>query len=198
MLELKEAMRQITIGHWPGLSLKELGGMYLSTFGVLWLAIEPLGAFGILTDTTASIGWFGYIALVVISLLVAVPASQVWRNLKFQRQEFMSFVVESSIEGVTYKVKAPANTQVWDFSHLFIEHLEKGPASDKVRTIKKHYSPVLNVRRGNVKSEVDNNITLKEADVHEGDVLYISGKLIEPDLSPRFSLVGNSSNIRPE
>ena len=180
-------MKKITIGNFPSISSKAFGSMYLSSFGAMWLLLEPLGIFGIAPNVLSNLGLIGYISLFVISLFVALAISQIWKNLLFLRQEFIVLTVESSLEGIDYQVKAPANLQAWDFAHLFIEHLEKGKSSDKVKSLRRGYSPVLNVRRNGEKTELNNNITLKEAGLLESDVLFVIGKLIEVDRSPRFS-----------
>ena len=180
-------MKKVTIGNLPGISIKTFGSMYLSSFSAMWLVLEPLGAFGIFPNAVSNLGWVGYVSLFVLSLLVAIPISPIWRKLIFNNQEFIRVRVESSLEGINYQVKAPANLQVWDFSHLFIEHLEKGEASEKVKALRRGYSPVLNVKRNGEKTELDNNITLKEAGLLDTDVLFVLGKPIEVDLSPRFS-----------
>ncbi len=43
------------------------------------------------------------------------------------------------------------------------------------------------MKRNGEKTELDNNITLKEAGLLDTDVLFVLGKPIEVDLSPRFS-----------
>ena len=85
-------------------------------------------------------------------------------------------------------VKAPVNLLIFDFSHLFVERLEKGKASDKVKLFRRYYSPVLNVRRDGKKIELDDNITLKEARLLEFDVLFVTGKPIKTNNNIRFQV----------
>ncbi|WP_321392216.1 hypothetical protein [uncultured Desulfuromusa sp.] len=183
-------MKHLTVGHLPYLNLTELGGTYVSTFGIIWLIIEPLSLFGLMPESISTTGWLGYIALIILSLVIATPISQKIRKIKFNRQELLKVNVESSLEGVTYSVKTPANIQVYDFSRLFVDHLERGPVSKKIKALKWHYSPVLNIRRGETKVELDNSMTLQEANIKEHDVLFITGKQIEP-MTPRFSIRAN-------
>jgi hypothetical protein len=179
-------MKKITIGNIPTIELKVFGGIYLSSFAGLWLLVEPLQLFGISPKLFTNFGWVGYLSLFIISLFIAICIGQVWRRIAFYHQDFIEVTVESSLEGIDYLVKAPSNTQLWDFSHLFIAHLEKGKASDKVKSMSQNYTPVLNLKRDGIKSELDKNITLKEAGLLQNDVLFITGKLIETDRSPRF------------
>ena len=181
-------MKNITIGNFETTELKTLGYIYLSSFGALWLLIEPLGAFGIAPKYLSSLGIIGYISLLIISFILALIFCRVWENFIFLRQELVTLKVESSLEGIDYLVKAPANLQIIDFSHLFVERLEKGKASDRVRQLRRGYSPVLNVRRGQEKFEIDENLTLKEAEFQESDIVFITGKPIKVDNTPRFSV----------
>lgn len=127
-------MQCITIGYLPDISLKKVGVIYFSSFGSLWLILEPLSFFGVFPDAQ-KIGWVGYASLVVISLFISVTICQLWRAVQFKRLKFVSVVMESSLEGSFYKVKSPATLQVWDFSHLFIEHLQKGKTSQRAKWI---------------------------------------------------------------
>lgn len=180
-------MKKITVGNFETTALKTFGYIYLSSFGALWLLIEPLGTFGIAPKSISTLGFIGYISLFVISLILALVLCRIWKNVIFLRQELVILKVESRLEGIDYLVKAPANLQVTDFSHLFVERLEKGKASEKVKQLRRGFSPVLNVRRNEDKFELDDNITLKEAGFLETDVLFITGKPIKVDNTPRFS-----------
>ncbi len=180
-------MKHITIGNLPNLTVKEFGSLYLSSFGTIWLALEPLEAFGLYANFLSNLGWLGYIFLFLASFIISLSISKVWRNIKFKQQEFISFIVESSIENNTYEVKVPALLQVWSFMHLFIEHLEKGKNSEKVKAIKRLHTPVLNMKRGKIKMILDNSTTIKEIGIIEDDMFFITGKPIEIDMTPRFS-----------
>ncbi len=180
-------MKRITLGNLPGLNLKELGGMYLTIFGAIWLVLEPLGFFGVFPNAFSNLGLIGYALLLIVSFLIFVPISQVWRKVKLYRQELVTVVVVSSLEGITYEVKVPANLQVWDFVSLFIEYLEKGTQTDKVKAIRRLYSPVLNLRRNGESRAIDNSMSISEIGIEKDDVFFISGKPIE-DNTIRFSI----------
>jgi hypothetical protein len=179
-------MKKITIGNFKTTELKSFGYVYLSSFGALWLLIEPLGVFGIAPKYLSNLGFIGYIALFVVALILSVVLCRIWENFIFLKQDLITLTVESSLEGINYLVKTPANMLIFDFSHLFVEYLEKGKASDKVRILRRGYSPVLNVKRDGEKIELDDNITLKEAWLLECDVLFITGKPIKTDNTIRF------------
>ncbi|MFH2094005.1 MAG: hypothetical protein ABIJ31_16720 [Pseudomonadota bacterium] len=59
-------MKKITIGNFETTEMKTFGYVYLSSFGALWLLIEPLGAFGIAPKYLSNLG-----------LISADPS---WRN----------------------------------------------------------------------------------------------------------------------
>jgi len=186
-------MKKITIGHIPLISLKIFGGLYLSTFAGIWLLVEPMQMFGVSPKIISNFGWIGYLSLLIVVLFLTIILSQIWRRVLFHKQDFIQVIVESSLEGIDYLVKAPANLQLWDFSHLFIAHLEKGKASEKIKAINQNYIPVLNLKRNGEKTELDKNITLKEAELEKTDILFITGKPIEVDRSPRYCIVDRES-----
>ena len=179
-------MKSITIGSYPELQFKEFASTCVASFTTIWLVLEPLGSFGIFPNAISSSGWVGYLSLFIISLFFAISTGQIWRKIKFNNSDIVQVAVESSIEGTTYLVRTPANMQAWEFCHLFIEFLERGKSGEKVRMTKRHFSPVLNLRRGEEKIEVDENVSLSEIGIVSGDILFVSGKLTEVDRTPRF------------
>ncbi|EMS80806.1 hypothetical protein [Desulfotignum phosphitoxidans] len=181
-------MKRITIGNYETTELKTFGYVYLSSFGALWLFIEPLGAFSIAPKYLSNLGLIGYLGLFVVAFILSIFLCRIWENLIFFKQDLITLKIESSLEGVNYLVKAPANMLIFDFSHLFIDRLEKGKASKKVKLLRRGNSPVLNMKRDGEKIELDDNITLKEANLLESDVFFITGRPIKPDNTPRFQV----------
>jgi hypothetical protein len=118
----------------------------------------------------------------VVALILSIIFCRIWKNHIFLKQDLVTLKVESNIEGINYLLKAPANMLIFDFSHLFIERLEK------VKLLRRGNSPVLNMKRDGEKIELDDNIILREANLLEFDVFFITGKPIKLDNTPRFQV----------
>ena len=73
-------------------------------------------------------------------------------------------------------MRAPVNMQVWDFTYRFIEHLRKGPASDRVESLNRHYDPVFQIEKNTTVLDIDASLTLSQAGITNGVRCQIRGK----------------------
>lgn len=122
------------------------------------------------------LGWYGYLLLTVTALAATISVLPFFRKYKFAKYKFIDLQVESSSDGALHYVRVPENLQVWDFVALFLEHLKKGPARDRVDAISIMYTPVLHVWTNGADLAISDDLTLKEADLKNGDVCFIEGR----------------------
>lgn len=183
-------MNKLTIGRLTHVTLKQFGAIYLAVVGGIWLLLEPLSLFGLFEEEMNNLGLFGYFSLFITSLVMAVLFSQFWRNYNFYSQDFIEVIVESSIEGASYKVKAPKYIQIFEFVGLFVEHLEKGESRDSVRVLRRSFYPILNIVRNREKIDIDQNMRLCDIDLMDDDIFAVCGKPIEVNRAIMFSRLG--------
>lgn len=59
---------------------------------------------------------------------------------------------------------------------LFLEYLKRGHAREQIDAMARVYDPVLHVRAGDTDHEIANSLTLKEANLKNGDICFIKGQ----------------------
>ena len=172
-------MKTYTITPTPRITLVGMGSVYLATFGVLWLFIEPLGAFGLIPSLGKTSGLFLYSLLLVLPAL-ALPAFLRWyRWHKTHSLPFVKFSVRSATDGVTYSLRVALNMQVSEFLRQYTEILLRGPARSKVEATLARYYPVLQVKRDGALVDVDANSTLHTVGITEGEECLIRAQEYE-------------------
>lgn len=142
----------------------------------MWLLLEPIGLFGVNSQFFARLGWYGYLFIILTTTALTIPALDLFRRHRFTKLKFIELRVESSTDGGLHFVRAPENLQVWDFIALFLNHLKKGPAGDTIDAMCRIYIPVLYVRTDDADREILDDLTLREADLKNGDVCFIKGR----------------------
>ena len=172
----QKELKYKTLGHLPSVTVKQMASLFMTAFGIVWLFLEPMGLFGLYPQFLAKLGWYGYLILAVTALAVTVLGLNLLRRHKFVKIEFINLEVESSIDGCSHYVRAPENIQVWDFVNLFLEHLKRGAVREQIDAMARVYDPVLHVRTGDTDHEITNSLTLKEANLKNGDVCFIKGQ----------------------
>lgn len=182
----QKELKYKTLGRLPSVTLRQAASLYITVFGIVWLLLEPMGLFGLYPQLLVKLGWYGYLFLTVTALAVTIPALNLFRRHKFFNLQFICLEMESSTDGGSHYVRAPENLQVWDFVALFLEHLKKGPARDQIDAMSRVYDPILHVRTGDAAREISNNLTLKEANLKNGDVCFVKGRPRKHEI--RFSL----------
>ena len=180
-------MRLHTIAPTLHMSVGSLASTYVATFGVLWLFIEPLGAFGLTPQLTgwSSIAMYGLLLLVPALLLPFMLSGFRW--YKTHDLPFISLVLQSTVDGVTYPLRVAANMQVGEALIRIIEILRAGPGKEQVDEYLKRYYPVLQVRRGDAFHDIDANLTIHAAGLQDNDECQIRGQLHEYFNEVRFS-----------
>ncbi|MCI5227309.1 MAG: hypothetical protein D3918_11805 [Candidatus Electrothrix sp. AX2] len=180
----------VTIGHTPSIKPKTFFIFFISVFTTLWTFIQPLELFGILSQEITSIGFWGYLLLLIAAFFLSLIPTKIYKNWLFEKQEFLHIIFESSSDGIDHLIKTPKNIQVMDFTNLLLDYLAKGNAKKRVISIRHHFNPTLFLKKSNEDNiELDESKTLNEAHVQDGDCVIIIGK--PKDQSIRFSMSSN-------
>ena len=125
-------MKTYTIAPVPPITLVGMGPFYVATFGVLWLFIEPLEAFGLIPAISRLSGLYLYSLLLVIPALALLALLRWHRWHKTHDLPFVRLTVRSAADGATYSLRATENMQVAEFLHQYTEILLRGPARGNV------------------------------------------------------------------
>jgi hypothetical protein len=166
-------MRTYTITPVSRVSAKTLGSVYLGTFGVLWLFLEPLGAFGLMPQLDRSSGTTAYLFLLTFPALLLFAFLRWYQWYKTHDLPFILLTIRSAADGVTYTVRIAENMQVGDAMEQFIKMLLRGPAKEKIQAITQRHYAILQVRRGDAYVDVDSNSTLRAAGLRDNDECQI-------------------------
>jgi hypothetical protein len=175
------------IGNIPNLQTKSYIMIFIGVFASLWTFIEPLGFFGLATIDFNKFGITGYITLFITALFISIIPAKIIKYKKFNNQEFISFIVESSSDGKDHYLKAPKNTQIFDLINLIIEYLETTDAKDKIRFLRFNYDSELYLKQEKENVKLNNSKTISESSIKNDDRLFIMA-VPRKDLGIRFSI----------
>lgn len=154
-------------------TLLGLSSTYLATLAVLWLFVEPLGAFGLIPAVSKLAGLYLYSLLLLIPA-VALPLLLRWyRWYRVHHLPFVQLSVRSAADGITYSFRVAENMQISDFLHQYIEILRRGPARDRIEQTLTRYYPVLQAKREGMFVDFDGNATLYAAGIKDGEECQI-------------------------
>ena len=173
--------KPITIALIPNLGFRASFAIFATTFGLLWLVVEPLGFFGLLPNISGSLAWLAYLSLIGISIASVSIAHVLFRHGGQAKLTFITFTVASSSDGASHLVRAPLNMQLRDFVYL-----SNGPAKERIRQLRTNFEPILQVEKEGGFIDLDQNQTLSQAGVKDGNLCQIRGKPL-PERKPMFS-----------
>ena len=163
----------------PGYGSIKRTTIFVGVFGTIWLIIEPLGLFGIGNDFFTSIGFKGYIILIVSSLLISICFEFIHVQLKLSGNEIFFFYTTFKSIGLTTKIYTSKNLRVNEFIEEFSLFVKKNNShSHKLEFLFTHYEPKIFKTSDNQKIELDPNKTFAEQGVVERDQLEFEGKFI--------------------
>lgn len=172
-------MRTYTISPIPRPTLSSMGAAYLAAFGVLWLFVEPLGAFGFLSSFGAVPGIVIYAILLFAPVLVLPLFLRWYRWRKTHAIPFVALSIRSTVDGATYSLRIAENMQVGDVLYQFMDILRSGPARDQISSMVRRYYPVLQVEREGVFTDVASNLTIHSAGLRNGDECQVRAQEYE-------------------
>lgn len=181
-------MKTYTIAPAPRVTLAGMGSVYVAVFALLWLFIEPLGAFGLIPSLSKMSGFYLYSALLVIPAFVLLALLRWYRWYKIHHLPFVRLSVRSAADGVTYSLRVAANMQIAEFLRQYTEILLSGPARNAVESTVRRYYPVLQVRRGGELVDIDGNATLHIAGIKDGEECQVRAQEYEHWNQVMFSI----------
>lgn len=183
-------MKPITITPYGRFPPKVGWSVFVTTFATTWLFVEPLGFFGLVSPSFVGFGVVGYTGMLVVAVIAVFVAARMYRRYSVSRLDFLIFTVASSSDGLSHLVRAPANMQVTDFVHQFLDYLSKGRGAERVKQLRWHFEPTLQVQNGIQFADIENSLTLSQAGITEGNLCQIRGKPIPKYDGPMFSRGG--------
>ena len=169
-------MRTYTIAPASPTSFKTVASVFVGAFGTIWLFIEPLGLFGLVPTVGSIMGIVLYLLMLCAALLVVVVFLRSYRWYKIHDLPFIALNVASASDGATYSLRVAANMQVRDFLYDFLNLLSRGPGREKVQLFRRHYLPILQIRRGDAFVDVDSNLTASDAGLKDQDFCQLRGE----------------------
>lgn len=166
-------MRTYVVAPMPTLEWKGILSVFCAAFAAFWLAIEPMGFFGLIPQQAGLSGVIGYFAMVVGAACAVAVYVWGYRWMKIFHLPFISLTVTSASDGISYSIRAAANMQAGEFVHRFLHILAKGPARQRVELFRSRYIPVLQVQRDGALVDIDGGTTLSIAGLRDGDVCQV-------------------------
>lgn len=170
-------MRTYTIAPTARPSFASVASIFIAAYGTIWLFIEPLGLFGLISPIGGMTGLTSYLLMLLGALIVVAVFLRSYHWYRVHDLPFVFIQVSSASDGVTYSLRVSENMQVGDFLHKYLELLSRGPGRENVETFKRMHFPVLQVLRGNEYADVDANLTIHAAGLKNGDQCQVRGEI---------------------
>lgn len=161
------------------LSPKAIIIRFITVFGIIWLILEPLAFFDILTEYFKKMNYWGYLLLCFLSACITGILVLLERNFFYsKRLEVIKLEIIIETDGSTHLVEAPQNMKTAIFLDLFLDYLEK-IRLDEIRNMRNYYKPSLYIFKNNEKVGLlaDLNKTIKENNISNGDRCKVTGKV---------------------
>ncbi len=185
-------MKTYTIAPDMRTSWQGMGSIYIATFAILWLFVEPLGMLGLIPAFDKQSSVLMYLFLLVVPA-ISLPVFLRWhRWYKIHDLPFIELSIHSAIDGVTYKMRVAKNMQIAEFLHQYIEILRRGPARDRVNQILYRYYPVLQVKRNGKFIDIDGNMSLQAAGIKNQEECQVRAEVYKHMNQALFSRVGKT------
>lgn len=169
-----------------GFSWKRRIGIFTSVFGGLWLFLKPLDTFGVATGLFDSLGLWGYLTLLGISIVSAIAAEIAHRGRQAGSIDWVTFVMLWSPDGSRHGVQAPADIQSAHFVSAFWDYILRTSSGAGWEERRRIYDWTLILYRDGEHVEIGRNQTLREGGVQEGSQCAVRG-IIKPE--HRFTVV---------
>lgn len=162
----------------PRLSWKGRFATFAGTFGIAWLFIEPISALGVGTTLISSYGIWGYLGLLVFSLVMTILVEFLNRIRLIGKTSLISISIILTEQGTRYLVKAPRDMKIDVFLELFLKEIS---ASTNPDSFIGHY-PIYNWtllvnRNGKSKYRAPKERTIAESGIVDGDICTLYAKI---------------------
>lgn len=187
-------MKTYTIAPVLPISAKALASAYVGAFAILWMFVEPIGAFGLIPQFKKSSGALMYALLLLASAVVVVGFLRVYRWSKTHDLPSITLMIKATADGATYHLRISENMQIGDALAQYVAILLQGPARDQVKATAFRHYPVLQVRRDGEYIDLNSNLTLREADLANGDECQVRAQIYEHFNRVMFSRARQTSH----
>lgn len=159
----------------PPFSWKVRVATFVSSFGIIWLFVDPLATLGVGSSLLSSLGVWGYWGLIICSAFFTIIIEYVNRKRMMGKMSFITLTIISTEYGTNNLVEVPQDMRVSMFLHLFLKYASKNASSDTFLSRHHFYNVTLLVERNGKYEEVPNNLTIAEAGLVNSDICRISG-----------------------
>jgi hypothetical protein len=160
--------RELVIALLESWTLKRRAVVFLSGFGAIWLLLEPVFAFTAGAGILSSVGWLGYVLMLVMSSVITGFAEFSHRKHRVGTPEFVSFFIVFPKSGHRLLVKAPMDMQIESFLRVFVTRLGSLLPTECAAIHLYTHNLMISTERGF--RPVDSSLTLREAGIGDGTI----------------------------
>ncbi len=166
-------MKEITIIE--GYKQVKLHYVFASTFGVLWLMLEPLGLFQILSEEFKRAGIYGYLSLLVVSFVISLGYWHYKNSSEIKKYELLVFKIVITETGSSYQIKTPKFLNVKKFLILFLDHVQFVEDVKEVKTLRRLTEPYLVKFNNDTYESLDESKSLWDVGIRDKNECRIQG-----------------------
>ena len=157
-----------------GFTWKKRFVYFISIFGVIWSLISSLLAFIPISNFLLQASVPGYAGLLFSSGLLTWIAELIFRFKQTKNTEFVRLTIELITTGNRYKLMVPFDLKISIFITQLATYLEKRHNYPHLKWTLDFSAAILSVKRVNNFELLDNNLTLREANLENGDLCRIA------------------------
>ena len=180
-------MKPMTITITPPFSWQKRGAIFFSIFAGLWVFLEPLSAFGLTKGYIESVGVWGYVDLLLFSLIPTALIEYFQHRKVRGKISLVKLTILLTENGTEHMVNVPRSMRIEQFLSIFVTRVQINALKMPVDA----YELSLNVLRNGNYQKVDSNSTIQEADLIDNDLCKITG-----DIMPRYASVTMTADYR--
>ena len=161
----------------PYLSMKKLVLTFFGIFGFIWLIVEPLPSLGVLPEIAKNNGKWIYFSMLLISLIGTLFIENSIRFFSSRNKNLISIQIALTELGVNKNIETPKDLRIDIFLESLMKRLAKYSIKNSSLSNYGMYDLTLTKRLGGEDIELDSNLTIKEAEIKEGDIFKIKGTI---------------------
>lgn len=178
-------------------SWKTRFSLFIGTFGIFWLFLEPLSAFSVQISILSKSGILGYTTLFLFSIIVTLVIEYYKKTRPLGKKVFIRFTIILTESGTRVPIETPQDMRIGHFIKLCFDFFENQKISDSnfSNPVREMYEWFLTVQREEKFIRLPSNSTFFEAEVIDGSICKFRGQIKEEFFEKALQIISSSKIV---
>lgn len=153
--------------------------IFIGTFGIVWLFLEPFPLFSIRVSIISKSGVLGYLGIIFFSFLITTLFEYFQRAKPLGKKIYITFTIILTESGTRIDFEAPQDMRIGHFINLCFHYLKTQGVSDSFLSnpIRDMYNWFLLVQKNEQFIELPNDHTFFEENITNGAICKFRGRI---------------------